>query len=229
MVQRILRRNPILRTVRQKSLQQIKSMLVRIVQERLTVLTLVPHRIRRIPIRQRRHSRPHLLVGRAQLPENFVDFVNLRIARKQRSLRHHLHEDGPDGPHVHGRSVRLRSQQDLGRAVPQRDDLVRQRSNGRAECPRESEVGEFEDAVAGDEEILRLEIAVHDSPGVAEGESAAHLEEVGFDQHGIEESVVRLERLFQVAVEEFEDEVELAILLDAVFQVDNIFVSQFSQ
>ena len=128
-----------------------------------------------------------------------------------------------------GGGVRLRPQEDLGGAVPQRHDLVRQRPDRRAERPRETEVGELEHPVAGHEEVLRLEVAVHHAPGVAEGEAPAHLEEVGLNEHRIEESVVRFERLLQVAVEEFEDQVQLPVLLDAVLQVDDVRVRELPQ
>lgn len=46
--------------------------------------------------------------------------------------------------------------------------LVRVGANGDAKRPCETEVGQLDGAVAVDEEVLRLEIAVQDAVGVAE-------------------------------------------------------------
>jgi hypothetical protein len=70
---------------------------------------------------------------------------------------------------------------------------------------------------------------MHDSPGVTKCQSSNHLKEIGLDEHFIEQTVVILESLLEIPVEEFKHEIKLAIFLDAVFQIDNVFVGQLSQ
>lgn len=60
-----------------------------------------------------------------------------RVAGEEGLLVDHLSKDAADAPQVHGRGVVLHAQQDLGRAVPQRDHLCRREKKGR----RESEFG----------------------------------------------------------------------------------------
>jgi len=49
------------------------------------------------------------------------------------------------------------------------------------EGAREAEVGELERALAVDEQVLRLEVAVHDAARVAEVHALEQLEHVGLD------------------------------------------------
>jgi hypothetical protein len=49
----------------------------------------------------------------------------IALTRKQRRLVVHLRHDRPDGPHVDRDRVVPRAEQNLGRAVPQRHNLVR--------------------------------------------------------------------------------------------------------
>ena len=56
-------------------------------------------------------------------PEDAEELVDLRVAGPQRAAVHHLDEDRADRPHVDGGRVRALAEQDLGCAVPERDDL----------------------------------------------------------------------------------------------------------
>jgi hypothetical protein len=51
-----------------------------------------------LEVRQLRHARPRLLSGRPQRAEYLEELVNLRVAREQRPVVDHLHEDAADGP-----------------------------------------------------------------------------------------------------------------------------------
>ena len=102
-------------------------------------------------------------------------------------------------------------------------------ADGGAEGAGQSEVGKLETAVARDEEVLRLEVAVHDAPCVAEGKAAAELEQVGLDQHRTEQPGAGLHVLLEVAVEELEYQVELAVGLDAVLELHNVVVLELSE
>mmetsp|Transcript_13399 Transcript_13399/g.42337 ORF Transcript_13399/g.42337 Transcript_13399/m.42337 type:complete len:230 (+) Transcript_13399:328-1017(+) len=150
---------------------------------------------------------PEGVGGGAEDAEDLEELVDLAVARKHGLLGDHFDDDGPDGPHVHGRGVGLRAEEDLGRAVPEGDDLVRERSDGRAERASETEISHLQDAVLGDEEVLGLEVAVHDAAHVAEGDAAEHLEGEGLDLARLERSVDRVQVPLQVLVEELEDQV----------------------
>jgi hypothetical protein len=56
-------------------------------------------------------------------PEDAEDLVDLRVAWEERLAHDHLGKDAADRPHVERCRVVPRAEQDLGRAVPERDDL----------------------------------------------------------------------------------------------------------
>ena len=68
--------------------------------------------------------------------------------------------DAPDGPDVDGLVVVLRLAEQLRRAVPARDDVLRELARVVVEAPREAEVADGEVAVAVDEQVRRLEVPV---------------------------------------------------------------------
>ena len=112
-----------------------------------------------VPVLQRRHAGPHLLVRGAQnpthahsthgqthsvdhfrsetvpfpftdRPEDLEYLVDLRVSGKQRALGHHLRQDRAHGPHVHGQRVGLAAQQDLRGAVPEGHNLQHDTTSG---------------------------------------------------------------------------------------------------
>ena len=90
-------------------------------------------------------------------------------------LAHHFREDAAEAPDVDGGGVGLGAEEDLGGAVPQRDDLVRVRPDGEGEGARQAEVCELDGAAVVDEQVLRLEVAVEDAMGVAVGDAGQQL------------------------------------------------------
>lgn len=99
-----------------------------------------PLRKGRVPVLQRCAVGPHFLRGRAEQPENFVDLINLTVAREEWALRDHLDQDRTDGPCVHRGRVGGRSEQNFRRAVPQSHDLVSERSDRWAESAGKAKV-----------------------------------------------------------------------------------------
>jgi hypothetical protein len=100
-------------------------------------------------------------------PEDLEDLVNLRVTREERLARAHLSEDAANGPHVDAGGVLPTSQQNLWRAVPQCDDLVRVCAQRDTERARETEIGELKVEVVVDEEVLRLQVAVQNAVSMA--------------------------------------------------------------
>ena len=229
MVDGILGGDAVLGTVGQEAVEKVDAVVVQVVQDVLGVVRSDPSGEGGIPVLELGASGPYVLGGGPELAEDLVELVDLGIAGEQGALGHHLDEDGADGPHVDGGGVGLRSEEDFGRAVPQGNDLVGEGSDGGAEGPGQTKVGQLEASVAGNEEVLRLEVAVHDAPGVAEGQSADALEEVGLDEVRGEHAVDGFHVLLQVLVEELEDEVELAVGLDAVLELDDVVVLELAE
>ena len=106
------------------------------------------------------------------------------------------------------------SKQDLRRAVPQSDDLVRVALERHGEGSPEAKIGDLQDpSLLVQQQILRLEIAVEHAVGVAVRHALAELveevpDQVGRHRAGIRALAVRVDELLEVGVEELEDEVE---------------------
>ena len=99
-------------------------------------------------------------------------------------FRSQLRNDTPDGPHVDGLVVVLRAEEELGRAVPDRDDdLVAggERLEGLVREPGEPEVPDFDDAGGGDEDVGGLEVAVDDVRVVQVEQAVEELVAEGFE------------------------------------------------
>jgi len=93
-------------------------------------------------------------------------------------------------PRTDRRRVRPRAQQHVRRAVPQRHDLVREGVDGDAEGACETKVGELELVALGDEQVLRLEVAMQDAILVAEGGALEELEHEAADDVRVERAAV---------------------------------------
>lgn len=91
-------------------------------------------------------------------PEDLVDLVDLTISREKRALGDHFCEDRADGPHVDGQGIGLGSEEDLRRTVPQSHNLMCERSDRRHKCTGKTEVGNLKDTVAGNKNVLRLQV-----------------------------------------------------------------------
>lgn len=228
-IERVLGRDAILGIVHEESFEQVHAVRVELVGDRGRVRGFEPNRKGRVPILQLRHTGPDVVVGRSELSKDLVELIDFRISGEEWFLVDHFGKDGANGPHVHGRRVGLRAHEDFGRTVPQRHDFVREGANGRTKGARESKVGNLQNAVARHEQILRLEVAVHDAARVAKGQAAAELKEVGLDEGRWEHALAGFHVLFQVLVQKFEDEIEAAVFLDAIFQFDNVAMRQFSE
>ncbi len=82
-------------------------------------------RARYLEVGQVAHAGPHLLVGSAEIAEDAEQLVDFAVAREKRAAVDHFCEYAADGPDVDGRGVVLGSEQNLGGAVPQSNDLCK--------------------------------------------------------------------------------------------------------
>jgi len=111
---------------------------------------------------------PDGVVRRALALEYLKDLVYLRIALEEWFPIRHLDHDAACRPNINTQVLPLLAHQDLWRALPQRDHLVRERLERQFETAREPEVADLD--VLGlvvDEHVLRLEVPVHDPAFVA--------------------------------------------------------------
>mmetsp|Transcript_25471 Transcript_25471/g.78404 ORF Transcript_25471/g.78404 Transcript_25471/m.78404 type:complete len:353 (-) Transcript_25471:83-1141(-) len=182
-----------------------------------------------------RDAGPRGLVGRAEDAEDSEQLVDFGIAREERATRSHFSEDAADGPEVDRRGVVLAAEQDLGGAVPERDDFVGVGALARGrEGAGEAEVGEFEGAVATiEEEILRLEVSVEDASLVAIRDAAEHLEEKA---HGLRRLQAaprlparRVHVMLEILVQELEGQVQLGVRVHDVVQRHDVRVRELLQ
>ena len=95
--------------------------------------------------------------------------------------------------------------------------------------PSQPKVRQLELPVPGDEQVLRLDIAVEDPPLVAEGQAPQQLEHEELDVPGREAARVVLQVLGQVRVQILEHEGEAGLGVDDVVEGDNVDVSQLLQ
>ena len=82
------------------------------------------------------------------------------------------------GSHVYGRGVLRGAQEDVWRAVPQRDHLVAVRLRRDGLGARQAEVRQLEFAPLVDEQVLWLEVPVEHPPRVAVRQPSQHLVKV---------------------------------------------------
>lgn len=111
---------------------------------------------------------PDLIAGRAESPEDTEDLVDLRVTGEQRATHRHLGKDTAYAPHVDGRAVVTRTEKDLWSPIPQRDHLMGVGSQWDTESAGQAEIGQLQVALLVDQQILRFEIAMQNSMGVAE-------------------------------------------------------------
>mmetsp|Transcript_43529 Transcript_43529/g.105533 ORF Transcript_43529/g.105533 Transcript_43529/m.105533 type:complete len:262 (-) Transcript_43529:345-1130(-) len=223
-VQRLLRVDPVLRVVHEEPFEKVHPGGVEGIRDSLGVRSLPPDGECPVPVLELCHTRPGIFGRRTELTEDLEELVDLRITREQGTFRNHLDEDGTDRPNIDRRGVRLATQQDFRWTVPQRDDLMCEGTDGWAEGPCQTEISKLEPAVTSNEQVLRLEVPMHDTAGVAESQTPAALVKVRTDQRRRHHTVDGLHVLLQVLVEELEDKVELSILLDTVHELDDVVV-----
>lgn len=186
------------------------------------------------------------MIGEGHVLEDLEDLVNLGITREERLAGAHLSKDASNRPHVNTRRVLTSTQQNLWRAIPQSDNLVRVCAQGDAERAGKTEISQLEVSLAVDEEVLGLEIAVQNAVAMAVAHAVAQLVHELLDDglaeaHGLEVRAAalgqglaaaavgdgqRLHVLLQIAVEELEDEVQLvAVGVDDVEELDDVGVT----
>lgn len=158
-LQRIMGANPQLRTQLQHALQQINATRVDLRQDGAQVLRVEDLEVRLV-LRELADTRPRALRRRAHDAEDANQLVLIGGAGEQRTARVHLRHDAAGGPDVDAGVVGARAEEDVGRAVPQRHDLVGEGVDWDAKGARKTEITELELSLGVDEEVLRLQVTM---------------------------------------------------------------------
>mmetsp|Transcript_10411 Transcript_10411/g.22099 ORF Transcript_10411/g.22099 Transcript_10411/m.22099 type:complete len:417 (-) Transcript_10411:311-1561(-) len=124
---------------------------------------------------------PRGLGGRAEQAEDERELLKLVAAGQDRLAQQQLGEDAADGPHVDRRAVETRTEQQLGGAVPERDDPVGVRSKLLLKGPREAKVCKLELPLVVDQQVGALDVAVEHAVLVAVGHPLEQLLHVALD------------------------------------------------
>mmetsp|Transcript_2774 Transcript_2774/g.9782 ORF Transcript_2774/g.9782 Transcript_2774/m.9782 type:complete len:392 (-) Transcript_2774:343-1518(-) len=181
--------------------------------------------------RERRLDRGHVVRRRAARHlEDAVQLVHRRVTREDRLASQHLAQNASERPHVDTLAVPRRAKQDLRRAVPARRHVVGELHRGRvADGAREAEVAELERVVGVDQQVLWLDVSMHDVVPVAPFDGAAQLEDVPPHKLGHEPVLVLLQHLQQVLLDVLEDEVQLAFPPERFLQTHDVGLPQHAQ
>lgn len=105
---------------------------------------------------------PFLFGRSAHNLEDTHQFVFFFLAGEQRLHVAHLCEDAAHRPDIDIVGVFLRTQQNIGRPIPQGDHFMGETFRGDARCASESKVCDFEFVVIGDQQVLGLEVTMED-------------------------------------------------------------------
>lgn len=114
--------------------------------------------------------------------EDHIDFI---LSSPDRISLNHRYDHVTCGPDIHHRRVLLLVEQNLGSSVPQSHHLMCQRSDRKREGPSETEVAQLQHLVFPNEDVLRLQIAVHDSNAVNIVKGEQQLVGKGLRQHSL--------------------------------------------
>mmetsp|Transcript_36102 Transcript_36102/g.93777 ORF Transcript_36102/g.93777 Transcript_36102/m.93777 type:complete len:558 (-) Transcript_36102:101-1774(-) len=229
-LQRVERRDALAGLVHQHALQQVQAQRVQHGQ-RAGQRLRAPLGEVVLEVRELAHVGPRGLVGGAQHAEDVEDLVDLAVAGEERAAADHLRKDAADGPDVNRRGVVLGAQEDLGRAVPQRDHLVGVRAHGDAEGAREAKVRQLEQVLPlVDEEVLRLEVAVQDPVGMAVRNARHHLVQVVLDDGLVLVQVwLQLHVLLEVHVQELKHKEDAVLRVHHILQPDDVLVVELPE
>lgn len=115
-------------------------------------------------------------------PEDAEQFVDLTIAREERTLGDQLGKNTTHGPHVHWGRVASLPKQDLRSTIPEGDHLVRVCADGHAKCSSETKVGQFQYTLAVDEQVGQLQVAMENTVRMTIGDAFEELEHVALWQ-----------------------------------------------
>lgn len=122
----------------------------------LREIVLVPAWECCLVVRQRCNSRPDLLGRCSEDAEHAEELIDFGVALEERLSCCHFSENATDGPDINGTRVALASEKDFGRAIPQSHNFMSVVADWNPERAAQSKVGNFDDSLLVDQQVLRL-------------------------------------------------------------------------
>jgi hypothetical protein len=95
-----------------------------------------------------------------------MELIYFRVTPKEWNPCNHLSNDASCTPDIHGNIILWASHEYLWRAIPQRYNLMRVLARAEGEHTREAEVTDLQKTVFVNQQILWLDIPVHDAIAV---------------------------------------------------------------
>ena len=93
-------------------------------------------------------------------------------------------------------------------------------ADGRNERTGQTEIGQLQATITGDEDVLRFQISMHDPSDVAVFETFQHLVGVRLDELSGKRTIGGLEILLEILIDEFKYEVQTTFTLNDVTQTE---------
>eukprot|EP00955_Chlamydomonas_euryale_P060424 357715-Chlamydomonas_euryale.AAC.5 len=172
------------------------------------------------------HATPQGGLGEVGLKKGGLGEVDLKEGGLgERRAQQQLAHDAAQRPHVYRGRVDLAAEQQLGRAVPERDDHVRVGLERRAVLACEPKVADLELALGVVQDVGALEVAVQHPVGVQEVHARKHLQHEVLDVRHAERArhadvlALGVHDALEVVVHELHDHEDLvSALADADFR-----------
>mmetsp|Transcript_44586 Transcript_44586/g.104155 ORF Transcript_44586/g.104155 Transcript_44586/m.104155 type:complete len:414 (+) Transcript_44586:116-1357(+) len=181
--------------------------------------------------RQRSELWPDALVGSAEQVAHHLQLLDLVRSRHQRPVQQQLAEDAAHRPHVDGEAVAFGAEQELWRAVPQRDHAAGVSALRWLNRARQAKIAQLDGAVRREQQVGKLEVAVEHRVGVQMCDGTEQLLQEALDLRRREGRRHRVEQARQVVLAELEDEEE-RVELGADYHVeegDDVRVAEAAQ
>lgn len=216
-LQRLRRTDAHLRAQLQHAAQKAEAERVDLREDEAEILRRVDVEVGLV-FRELADAGPRALRGSAHQAEDALQLVLVGGAGEERAAGIHLGHDAACGPDVDAGVVGAAAEQNVGRAVPQRDDLVGEGVDRDSEGAGKTKIGELQLALVVDEQVLGLEITVQDAVLVAKSDAAQQLVHERLDGHGIQLASVaaRVHVFLQVLVHVLKHEHELVLGVDDI-------------
>mmetsp|Transcript_12199 Transcript_12199/g.35094 ORF Transcript_12199/g.35094 Transcript_12199/m.35094 type:complete len:259 (+) Transcript_12199:537-1313(+) len=182
-----------------------------------------------LEIRKLRYTLPHGFSRRAEKPEDFEELIDFGVTREKRVAGDHLRNDGADRPYVNWAGVLLCAEQDLGCSIPEGHHLMRVSTQRHSESTGQAEIRQLQrPTLRVDEHVLRLQVPMKDTVGVAPAKTIQHLVRKRLDAGGAKPILEGFHVLLQVEVTELKAQVQLVIIwhIEDVLQLDDVRVLQ---
>lgn len=143
---------------------------------------IFPTRKVRLVIRKLCDAGPDIFRWGAHTSEDAEQLINLRVAVEEWLPCNHLRKNASNAPDINRSGVALTTKKNLRGAIPESNDFVCVDANGNTERASKTEISQLDGAVVIEQKILWLQIAMNDSPLVAENDCVCDLVHVALEQ-----------------------------------------------